>query len=251
MALIRQAQAQRIARDAIVLDFGDLAREGEHWKAEARTEAERVLATAQKERDKLLVDAAEKGRAQGMADGHKQGLEQGREQGRAEALAQYRERFERVSSEWERCLGEFLSRRDAILNDARADVVKLAIAIARRVIRKTIDVDPGVAAGEVEAALAATSRRTRVRICVHPEDAAVLEETLPAILTRLRNVEHAVVAHDEGVSRGSCMLSTDNGGVVDASIETQIERIARALLPSCASETAEKAPESSTPGVEP
>src|SRR5690606_4694204 len=68
-------------------------------------------------------------------------------------------------------------------------------------------------------------------VAVHPEDAALAEEALPGVVARLRAGAHAELVEDAGLSRGSAVVRTPGGGAVDASIDAQVERMVRALLP--------------------
>src|SRR5690242_59863 len=100
MALIRQANAKTMARDAIVLDLGDLAARGKLLKARARAEADQILAGATAERDRLIKGAAEEGRREGLAKGLEEGRKQGVESGRKEALASHDGALKKLEAAW-------------------------------------------------------------------------------------------------------------------------------------------------------
>lgn len=229
MALIRNAAASTLARDAIVLDLGDLQRQGELLKRRAREEAEQTLAAARRERDRLVAGAAEEGRAAGAAEGRAQGLAEGREQGRAEAMEERRAELEALIGGWTAALEEFNARRERMLSEARVDVLKLALQIAERITRRAIQHDPAVVQDQIRAVLAAVARPTRLTLCVHPEDAPIASEILPEVHAAMG--EHAELVVDAALERGSCIARTEEGAKIDASIETQLRRIVEALLP--------------------
>ena len=78
MPVIRKEDAQAVSRGAIVLDLGDLHRQGEAIIAQAQQKADEILKSAERQRQRLLEGAAEYGRtegyAKGLADGHEQGV---------------------------------------------------------------------------------------------------------------------------------------------------------------------------------
>src|ERR1044071_6017219 len=115
MALIRQADARTMARDAIVLDLGDLAAQGELLKARARAEAERIVSDAAAERKRLLDGAADEGRRLGLAQGLEQGRREGIEQGRRESVVAESERLTKLQQAWLAALQTFESERERML----------------------------------------------------------------------------------------------------------------------------------------
>lgn len=229
MGLIRNAAAATLAREAIVLDLGDLQRQGELLKRRASEEAERILAAARRERDRLVAGAADEGRAAGAAEGMAQGLAEGREQGRAEAIEERRAELDALIGGWTAALAEFNARRERLLSEARVDVLKLALQVAERITRRAIQQNPAIVQDQVRAVLAAVARPTRLTLCVHPDDAPIAGEILPEVHAAMG--EHAELVVDAALERGSCVARTEEGAKIDASIETQLRRIVEALLP--------------------
>jgi valyl-tRNA synthetase len=69
-------------------------------------------------------------------------------------------------------------------------------------------------------------------VAVHPDDEPLAREALPELATRLAAAAHVEVASDASLERGSCIARTGSGGMIDASIRTQLGRIVEALLPA-------------------
>jgi flagellar assembly protein FliH len=239
MAVLRQAEAQRIAQDAIVLDLGDLRRQAEHIKNKAGFDASTIVEQARAERERLLTGAAEEGRAVGFAQGLKEGREAGRAEGAAAALAERRAELQKVEQAWIAALAEFESQRERMLREARQDVLRMAVSLAERITHRRVATDPSVVAGQLEAVLSLLSRPTQLTVTIHPDDLQVATDALPGLLARLPAATHAELRTDATLSRGSCIARTASGGVIDASIATQLERMADALLPAPTPEAGE------------
>lgn len=233
MALIRQAQAQRVVDSAVVLDLGDLARQGERLVADAKKRAEAEVVRAQTERDRLLASAQEDGYRAGFAEGQLAGREAGLAEGRRAALEEHGQALSRVEHAWSEALGSFLDVRGHMLISARRDVLRLAMRVAELVTRRCVDLDERAVVGSLEAVLSSVLRPTRLIVRVHPADRAVAKESLPKLLESLSSGSDAELVDDDSLSRGSCIATFDEAmsGRIDASIETQLERITRALLP--------------------
>lgn len=231
MGLIRQSAAGFL-KDAIVLDLGDLARQGERIKTAAETHAQGVVKHAATERMRILEGAASEGRREGFEQGRKEGFEAGRVEGRAAALEEHRVRLAEVEKAWIAAVELFEQQRRAIVLEAQRDVLLLALDIASRVVKRTVETDAGVASAQLESALTLVTRQTRLLVRVNPEDEPVLREAIPALLERFSKAEHIELKADQSVSKGSCIARTAAGGVIDATIETQFQRLADAVVPN-------------------
>ena len=238
MALIRQAQARRVADDAVVLDLGDLALQGERLVADARRRAEAEIARAQAERDRLLSSAKDDGYRAGFEEGERAGREAGLAEGRTAALAEHGQILTTIERAWEDALGAFVEQRGHMLVSARRDVLRLAVRVAELVTRRQIELDDRAVEGSLEAVLTSVLRPTRLIIRVSPDDRAVAQEALPKLLDTLSSGIDAELVEDGSLSRGSCVATFDEAmsGRIDASVETQLDRIARALLPGSGGE---------------
>ena len=192
MALIKHANAAQIAREAIVLDLGDLTRQGQALIESARARADQILAEARAERDRLVAGAAEKGRAEGLAKGLDEGRAKGRNEGRAAALAEHRDELARLAASWQGALDEFAAQRQMLLNHAHADILKLAAMIAERVV-SAIELDSGVVTDQVRAVLASVTRPTELLLRVHPEDLETARAAMPELLAAFELVRADVI----------------------------------------------------------
>lgn len=231
MALIRQSDADRIARDAIVLDLGDLKRQGDELVTRARAKATLILQEAQRERDALVGSGHAEGFAKGFAEGHAAGRTAGLDEGRAAALESRTAELARIEAGWNQALSAFLAEREGLVASARDDLLRLAVEIARRACGRLLELDPTLTAGLMAEAVASAARASRLVVCVHPEDEPICREALPTLLARFPECEHAEVRPDFALSRGSVVVRTPGGGEVDGSLATRLERIARALVP--------------------
>jgi flagellar assembly protein FliH len=242
MALIKHANAGLIAREAIVLDLGDLRRQGEDMVRQARLEGARIVSAARDERERMLAGARE----EGYAAGHEEGLTEGRVQGREEAikatLVEHGERLAKIEAAWLAAVGEFEARREDLVQGATRDVLRLAVGIADRIVKRSVTLDPAVAADQLGAALAVVVRPTEVVVRINPEDRGVVQDALPRLMAAMPSVKHAEVMDDPTIERGGCVVGTKvdaagtdmggwGGGEIDARLAVQLDRIVETLLP--------------------
>jgi flagellar assembly protein FliH len=234
MALIRHANAGTMARDAVVLDLGDLARQAEALRARARAQAELIVKEAQAERQRILSGAAEQGYQEGLARGLEEGRREGLEAGRSAAVGEYGEKLAALEEAWSSTLGEFTQMRQQMLIEARQDVLRLGLRIGALITRRTIEGAPEVVVDQLAAVLGLVLQRTQLVVAAHPDDLPLLTEALPQLAERLQTAGHVELIADAGLERGSCVARTPRGGEIDASIDSQLRRIVEGLLPGAA-----------------
>jgi flagellar biosynthesis/type III secretory pathway protein FliH len=236
MAMIRQASAVAMARDAVVLDLGDLKRQADHIRARARSEAELIVARARAQREQILAGAAEEGRAAGYASGLEEGRAVGLAAGRAAAIDETKSVLAALDQAWSTSLQEFLDARDTLLAEARHDVLRLAVRMGERITRRVLALNPAIVAEQLAAVLAILLRPTRLVVTVNPDDLPLLRESLPSLAARFESASHVELVPDARLARGSCIArcaanGRSGAGEIDASIDVQLQRIIETLLP--------------------
>lgn len=229
MALIKAANSEHSMRDAIVLDLGEIGRLGERLLSRAQAEADRMLEEARANAAAETDEIRERARAEGFERGLAEGREAGLSEGRQSAHAEFAERLGALEAALAEAVEAFAREREGMLSEARGDALTLALDVARRVTKRVVDADPGVAAAQAEAALRTLGRRTEAQVRVHPDDLAAVREALPALAERVDAARGVELAPDDALTRGSCVVRTRRGEI-DASIEGQLDRIADALV---------------------
>lgn len=153
-------------------------------------------------------------------DAHEAGLRQGRTQGAAEAQAALEPVLERLGHAVE----EVINQRRRLRREAEEDVLKLALAISRRVLHRELSIDPEALLGVVKAALQTLEGRETHRLRLHSDHADMVRKHFEQ-LGRLERIE---VLADSRLECGAVIFETARGNL-DASIETQLQEIQRGL----------------------
>lgn len=230
MGMIRRADVRETARDAVVMNLGDIAREGEHVLARARAEAERILSEASSERERLLAGAREEGRTEGFQKGLAEGRERGMTEGAATALRDRAAAIGALEKAWSEAIERVESSRLEMLAALRRDALTLAVGIGERVARGAIARDEAAVLRAMEGALEVLARPTRLVVSIHPDDEPLVREAMPGLMARFRDATQSEILCDPALERGGCIIRTDAGGSIDATIRTQIDRLTRVLL---------------------
>ena len=157
---------------------------------------------------------------QKVREAHAAGVHEGEISGRNRAGAEMQPVMERLT----RSIQEIANMRARLRHEAEGDVVQLALAIARRVIRRELASDPDALRGLVVAALEKLQGQEISRVKVHPSHVAMVKSCLqPALSGGL--VE---VLADPAREVGSVIFETARGNL-DASVDSQLQEIERGL----------------------
>jgi flagellar assembly protein FliH len=160
-----------------------------------------------------------------QADAAAQAL-QARQAGFAEGEAVARNQLEKPLAEaadrLSATVAELAGLRPQLRREAEEDLVRLAVAVARRVLRRELTADPEAILGIVKAALDRIDAREILRLRVHPQDLALIQQALEA-----RETPHKVeVIADPSFERGGLVFETARGNL-DASVDSQLLEIER------------------------
>jgi flagellar assembly protein FliH len=206
----------------------DVTREAQLRLAEAQRQAEEILETARQEAARLREAARQEGQRAGYAEG----LVQGEQAGRAEALtAATREFTEKQAALVATCralISNIESSRAAWEAAARQDLIDLAIAIARRIVHRVGEREREAVLANLQEAVRLAGARSDVTIVVNPKDAETARLFAQSLLDMKDQRSGLRVFEDAEVSPGGCRVQWGTGAI-DASIETQLDRIAEAL----------------------
>ncbi len=166
---------------------------------------------------------------QRVREAHAAGLREGEAAGRSRAVAEVQPVIERLS----RSIDEIGQLRGKLRREAEADTIKLAMAIARRVLRREVAVDPEALHGLVLGALERLQSQEISRVRVHPSHAGAVSEQL----RNRGNGGNVEVIADGSREPGSIVFETRRGNL-DASVESQLQEIERGLADCLRRQTA-------------
>ena len=188
--------------------------------ARAAPEAAAGLSEAALAQEQARLAKQEREARQREQEAYDSGLRQGRAMGAEEAATSLEPVLERLS----RSVEEIIEQRRRFRREAEEDVVKLAVAIARRILHRELSTDPEALLGVVKAALKKVEVHEVNRLRVHPADVGFIQKHF-AQFVRLEQIE---VQGDAALERGAVRFDTTRG-TLDASVETQLQEIQRGL----------------------
>jgi flagellar biosynthesis/type III secretory pathway protein FliH len=122
-----------------------------------------------------------------------------------------------------------VAERRALLAGAEETVVRIALALAERIVKDRVEIDEETVLRTVREALALAADRREVVLRVHPDDLTLVKEHRPEWLEKLSEADNLRVEGDGRVRRGGCLVETETGDV-DGRIDRQLKTMARTLI---------------------
>ena len=153
---------------------------------------------------------------------YRHGYEDGERAGRADE----QEKLRRVKEDLTHIIKENIECKEKLLKEAESTIVKMAFAFAKQLVGEAVQIQPEIVQNQVKKALEFILDESKLIFRVNPEDIARFDKKEEFIHEGL--LKKVEVIPDESVSRGGCILET-NAGIIDATIESQIVEMAKAL----------------------
>jgi flagellar assembly protein FliH len=213
----------------VVFNFDDLRQRGDAYVDSVRKQIGDMLANAESEVATLRKSAQELG------------FEQGNREGLQNATAAIEERARKIAEKTAseglatalpalKSVAESLAiERDRWIADWETTAVRLAAAIAERLLGEQLRLSPELAREMIREALQLAVGAPRIRVHLHGDDAAMLGSQAAEVVRALASCGEAEVVADNSLTRGGCLIETQHGQI-DARIETILDRIASQLL---------------------
>jgi len=153
-----------------------------------------------------------------------QARQEGFQQGLASAKAETAAEFQALTKRVAETIAELAEIRPRLRRQSEADLIQLALAIARRILHRELAVDPDALRGLVQAALEKLQEQEICRVRVHPSQEALLR----SLLQRHPLARGVEFLPDPTLDRGAAVFETARGNL-DASVETQLREIEQGL----------------------
>ncbi len=209
--------------------FGAVEEEGKRLLLAAKEAAARLILEAKSEAAKVRQGAADEGKKAGREQGLAEGREQGKREGKVEALNTWQKNGARIQQILVQLGKDVETGRRALAERAHLDLVELAMVAVRKIVGATAQVDPAVVRENMKHAVSLVLERSRLRVKVHPEDKAVLDELAPLIVKEYSTIEAIDLVSEPAVGRGGVIVEGPTGRI-DATIASQLDRLENEIL---------------------
>jgi flagellar assembly protein FliH len=152
-------------------------------------------------------------------------FEQGFREGEAATFQKFEAETRASLGRLSEAIAEIPQRRTEAIRRAEGDIVRLTVAIARRVVHRELSVDAGALEGLIKAALDKVINHEVLRVRVHP----AIEKVLAECIGRDGRGRLIEILSDPSQPPGGVIFEIARGAL-DASVDTQLREIERGLI---------------------
>jgi flagellar assembly protein FliH len=192
---------------------------------QARQQAQAILDQARQQGEEAKKEAFASGFSSGEESGYKKGYEDGYGKGKALAMDEASQGISMLN----RVIDELESYRTQILYESKQDIVKMALAVAEKVLHKEIMTDPNTVVSVVKNAISKVGFKRNFTVHVNPLDVEVLKAAGSSIAGAVDSMESLKFKPDPKVEPGGCVVHTESG-TVDAQVDRQFQEIKENVL---------------------
>ncbi len=157
---------------------------------------------------------------------HDEAFEQGRQSAQQQLRSELDAALAKQRAEIGRALHEFALERQNYYRRIEGEVVELALAIARKILYREVQIDPHALAGIVRVTLEKLDTGTKVILRVHPKEATDWRHYFAC---QLEDVPAPDVHEDPTLPPGECRIETSLGST-EVGLESQLKEIETGLL---------------------
>lgn len=211
-----------VTRQTNVLSAEELADAYKRW------EAPRMVSVSDVENNDamLTVDAIETLQQQAQEEGYKTGYEEGHQTGYEAGLATGKADIQQQVALFSSALSSLDKPLQELDQQIEKDLVRLAMTLAGKIIRRELKTDPEHVIGAVRAALEVLPVNDRkLRVYAHPQDIPIIKKGLALE----DNADQWQWIEDPLLTRGGVRVETADT-TIDATIESRMKSLINQLL---------------------
>jgi flagellar assembly protein FliH len=212
MSTIIRASDRNHTPHGVAFNFEDISLQAERYLTDIRAQAAKLVLKAKQEADLIRKSAEQQGR--------KAALDAVDEMVRKQLTA--------VLPALKKAAKDIEDARHSWLTHWEAGTVRLAAAIAKRLIRRELARQPEIPLTLIREALDLAVGSSQLRILLNPGDYQTLGMQAQMLVDELAPQIKAEIVADAGISQGGCRVET-RFGVIDQQFEAQLQRIEEEL----------------------
>ena len=157
-------------------------------------------------------------------EGYCKGLAKGKSEGEKTGVALASRKIEPLINSLQTALMQLKNLRQETCRHIELQLVDLALAIARQVVCREIQMDKEVVICVAREALGKVADAASINIKMSPSDLEFINQTKYQLSDLVDKIDNITIEAEEGIQSGGCIIET-NLGEIDARIEKQLQAV--------------------------
>ena len=197
---------------AVAFSFSDMSQRAEQYIHETQEKAKAIIAKAESDAEQIRTNARE----QGKQDALKQAVQASQQQ--------INQKLNTLAPAIQHAVNSINEIRQKWLKDWENNMLKLAVQIAERVIRREVQQHPEITQALIREALEMATPQTRLQLHLNPQDYEAMGEYATQLTQQFSHLAPLEVHASPEIQPGGCRLDTENG-TIDQQLESQLQRV--------------------------
>lgn len=173
-----------------------------------------------------FIEISEEELNQRLEMAYNEGFNSGIQEHESKFLKEYEHRF----GLFDQLISQHKHEKQNFMQTGEEIIVKLALAIAQKILTYEVSINPEVIKNIARQALRKVSNIERkVTVQVNPADKNILQTDISDLSEEFINLKEILFQADERIKPGGCLIES-NSSTIDATIETQLKEIEHALF---------------------
>lgn len=226
--------------EPLPFEFSDIRALAQRILKRAQEQGMQKLEAARKQIGAMEKTAYDKGYADGFAKGQPDGFAKGETEGMTSSETKIaaavesekeslRQNAQPVTAILEQLAAVLQENRQQLVAQAEADLLLLALDIAKRLVGHELSVDPEAIRPLAVEAIGLVTDRSAVTVRVNPEDDRVMHDIIPELKTMFPDLGPVKIEADPSIERGGMMAATREAEV-DIRLATRLAAFEEAIL---------------------
>lgn len=238
---VAEKTKEMLRKDSDAFDSMVVREEADKILQETEQMVMEILEKARNEANNIITEAmeqAEEQKIQATAECQvvrQNALDAGYQEGSEQAQNEIALERERGLTESQRLIDQALIERADILKASEEIIVRLSLAVAKKVVGREIQQDPGIIIDFVKNIVELLSDADSIKVLVNPIDYEQLINNQYSITAPGQGIGSVELVSDERISPGGCIAESELGSI-DGRLETRIDNLQSALTEAAGSE---------------
>ena len=213
----------------IVFNYDDLQLRCDDHLRKIREQTRQMIEDAQAEAAQIRSRAYEAAKAEGLRQGMSDADAEIERRASARADQKAADKLSTLLPAMQQASEALVREHDRWLADWESAAVRLSVAIAEKLVRHELQVNPESATEMIAEALQLAAGSPQINLLMNPRDIKRLGDHAEQVVKSMAACGEAKLVADESISCGGCVIESQHGQI-DARLETLLERIKEELI---------------------
>ncbi|GAB4135763.1 MAG: hypothetical protein Tsb009_02400 [Planctomycetaceae bacterium] len=224
-----KAHDLRALGSKVAFNFEDLRQSCDAHIEQTQKHAKEIIEKARQEADSIRQNAREQGQREGLEWGLKNAEEEIHKKSLELAEKRTAEELANVLPALKDAANTLAAERDRWITDWESSAIRLCVAIAEKILQQKLELKPELRSELILDAVRQVAGNPQIRLRLNPADLEQLGDHAEEVIASVASCGKVSLIGDDSISAGGSVIETEFG-VLDARLETQLERIASELI---------------------